>query len=271
MKMINRKGEVFGLLTVLSRHGTNSSKHTTWRCLCECGNTTICTANNLRAGHSKSCGCLIKGKPAKNRLNITGEIYGELTVIESISKHGKTKLRCQCSCGTTTLVSIGHLRNGHTTSCGCKRGEKHGMSNTSLYTCYRTQMERCHNPNNRNHKNYGGRGITMHKPWRDSFIEYEKYVTRELGEKPKDYTMDRIDNNGNYEPGNIQWATMKQQCNNKRNTTMIEFNGITKPISEWAEQFNINYSTLRSRLRSNWNIEQALTRKVCKPSRLVML
>lgn len=119
----NIVGNRYGLLTVVKRHGKNTSNHVTWTCLCECGNTSIHTGNNLRSGHAKSCGCL-KSKPSSNSIDLVGDTFGRLTVI---SKHevqgGVCFWDCVCSCGTITKVCTGHLRSGHTKSCGCLSSE----------------------------------------------------------------------------------------------------------------------------------------------------
>lgn len=115
-KIVNRVGERYGLLTVVKRIGVNSSKHVTWECICECGKITICTGNNLKSGHSKSCGHL---KERHSFEDLSGRKFGRLKVVKCIPKNGIAYWNCYCKCGIIVIVSSGHLKSGHTKSCGC--------------------------------------------------------------------------------------------------------------------------------------------------------
>lgn len=156
--------------------------------------------------------------PPKRVKNIIGEKFGRLTVIAfSHSAKGKqTSWTCSCSCGNTTIVRTGSLRSGGTKSCGCGH-YKHGHATTECssveYGCWSAMKQRCYNKKAPVFKNYGGRGITVCKEWLDSFEAFYKHV----GPKPSpELSLDRIDNDGNYEPGNCRWATRSQQQGNKR-------------------------------------------------------
>lgn len=125
-RLINLVGERFGMLTVVKRDGKNSSNHVTWQCVCDCGNITVATGNNLRCGHSKSCGCLKKVNTTTK--DLSGKKFGKLTVLNNGHRTkfmGKNKTsqakewRCLCDCGNETYVITGHLTTGHTQSCGC--------------------------------------------------------------------------------------------------------------------------------------------------------
>lgn len=120
MKIKNRVGERYGLLTVIRRSGVNSSNHTTWECVCECGKTTICTGNNLKSGHSKSCGHL-KNKTCFE--NLLGKRFGRLKPISCETKDTVAYWDCLCKCGKKIIVPSGHLKSGHTKSCGCLKSE----------------------------------------------------------------------------------------------------------------------------------------------------
>lgn len=123
MKIINLVGERFGLLTVEKRQGINSSKHTTWQCICECGNKSIHTSSNLKSGNAKSCGCLRK-KP--QRIDLSNQKFGFLTVKSLNNVENDKKIaywNCICKCGNKKIVSTGHLKSGHTKSCGCLKSE----------------------------------------------------------------------------------------------------------------------------------------------------
>jgi hypothetical protein len=114
---------------------------------------------------------------------------------------------------------------------------------------------RCYNPKDINYLRYGGRGITVCDRWRDSFTNF----LADMGECPKRLTLDRIDNDGNYEAGNCRWATPKQQQRNKRYNLVLTHNGRTQCLKAWAEETGLNYNTLHGRLRNGWSVSEALT------------
>ncbi len=172
---------------------------------------------------------------------------------------------CICDCGTEKVVFAHNLLKGKTQSCGClhreetvRRNTTHGLSHTPEYRVWESILDRIDNPNSTAFRNYGGRGIRISDEWR-------KFVTfyRDMGSMPSPkHTIDRIDVNGHYEPGNCRWATHREQALNKRNTRHITYQGTTLTVIEWAERQNIHYKTLRTRLESGWTIEDALTRPV---------
>jgi len=117
MNLKNLVGKRFSLLTVTERYGVNSSNHVTWRCVCECGKTSVHTGNNLHAGHSKSCGCLKHRRIAED---LSGKRFGRLTAVSLVStRRGVARWACACRCGKRSTVPAGHLKSGHTKSCGC--------------------------------------------------------------------------------------------------------------------------------------------------------
>lgn len=176
-------------------------------------------------------------------INIIGNTYNKLTVIEYI---GQSKWKCLCNCGNYTEVRGFDLKRNHTKSCGClaeKNALKHGKRNSKEYNSWRAMKDRCYNTSNLKYKDYGGRGIEICNRWLESFENF----LEDMGEKPKGYSIDRIDNNGNYTPENCRWRSSKEQSYNKRNTLIIEHNNELRNLSEWSQILNIPYNTLKSR------------------------
>jgi hypothetical protein len=144
----------------------------------------------------------------------TGNTYGRLTALYSTGKtHGELLWRCKCICGSEVDVVGSSLRSGHTTSCGCLHISQitvHGMVRTPEYTAFQGAKYRCTNRQSRGFRDYGARGIAFLYPDFESFL-------RDVGPRPSPkYSLDRVDNEGNYQPGNCQWATRSQQMKNRR-------------------------------------------------------
>lgn len=205
-------------------------------------------------------------KTGVKRKDLTDQKFGRLTVIEfsHSDSYRRAYWLCECECGEKVKVRAESLKSGHTTSCGCYHREykrashKHGMWKTPEYTTWLNMNQRCYNPNNPIYHNYGGRGIKVCDRWRGEH-GFENFF-QDMGFKPSDnFTIERKDNNGDYEPGNCKWATYTEQNRNFRRNHLITFDGKTQSIAAWSEEINLPYNIIAYRIRSNWTIERALT------------
>lgn len=202
--------------------------------------------------------------PKGNPIDLTGQRFGRLTVLEVSPKRARRELMwvCQCDCGNVVTVRGKCLRKGETKSCGCYNKEvsskrnkvlatKHGWYGTRLYRIYRRMKDRCTNPNVPMYHHYGGRGITVCDEWMNDPKAFCEWAMANGYED--NLTIDRIDTNGNYEPSNCRWVTNIQQQRNKRNNVTLTYNGETKCITEWAEMYGIARSKIYQRIRSGWS------------------
>ncbi len=135
----------------------------------------------------------------------------------------------------------------------------HGMSRTPTYVSWQGMIQRCINKKNKDFKKWGAKGILVHKNW----LNFSTFL-KDMGIRPSlKHSLDRIDNNGNYEPKNCRWATKSEQQNNRKNNYLIEFNGNIKTLTEWADFLKIDRRTLRARLRTyGWTIKKSFTHPV---------
>lgn len=160
--------------------------------------------------------------------DIAGQKFGRLTAVKRVGKdkHGHALWECECECGNKTLVPLNALHSGNTRSCGClfievsKKGNHvtHGLSHTKTFRTWAGMKRRCNHPHCKDFPNYGGRGIRVCAEWVNDFQAFYDYVSILPHFNESGYTIDRINVDGNYEPGNIRWASIKEQANNKRNS-----------------------------------------------------
>lgn len=198
-------------------------------------------------------------------LDLSGKNFGRLTVMcrAESSPNGKARWVCKCECGTEKVIFSSALVGGITLSCGCLRNENskrlaaslnrtHGMSRTRIFHVWDSMLQRCGNPNHKSFPDYGGRGISVCERWK----KFENFFS-DMGDPGQGFSIDRIDHNGNYEPGNVRWATSKTQGRNKRSNTFITVNGETQPLAYWCEKYSINKVTAMDRIKRGWSPELA--------------
>lgn len=233
-----------------------------WLCKCDCGKFVISTAVELKSGQVKSCGCIRRSE------KLTNKKIDRLLVTELLEDNGNntnTIYLCKCDCGNTKQYSHSSLMSGRVKSCGCLNKElqqkfkdnlvTHGLSSNPCYRVWVDMIKRCTNENSNNYYNYGGRGITVCNEWLNSFEKFYK----DMGERPgPEYSIDRKDTNGNYEPNNCKWSTDKEQANNRRNNVIIEYLGEKYTMVELCKKLDIDLIYFRNRYYRNFTIDEII-------------
>lgn len=172
---------------------------------------------------------------------------------------------CQCDCGKVEVKPDSYLlRKSAFKQCKtCAKSTastKHGCARTSTYKIWTTMKSRCNNPNNDRFKHYGGRGVAVCEQWDNSF---ETFLA-DMGERPSDkHSIDRIDNNGNYEPFNCQWVYLDEDGNNiqmlhRQRTVYVNWKGKKYPLAKLCRKLGVDYNRTNARLRKGWTIEEAV-------------
>ena len=196
-------------------------------------------------------------------VDLSGEVFGRLTVHKVVgrNRHNQLIWSCTCECGNECNALGFIMRRGEKQSCGCLQREttaninkKHGKTRTKIYAIWRTMTQRCYDPNSHAYNRYGGRGIKICDKWKSFEGFYE-----DMGDKPEGLSLERIDNNGNYEPANVVWATHKTQSNNRRSNVVLEFQGRKQTMQQWADESGLKIQTIWARLHRGWTIERAIS------------
>ena len=197
---------------------------------------------------------------------LDGQRFGRLTVLQRHpvnSNAGKARWMCRCDCGKTTVQVGGSLTSGHILSCGCQRDDRgrerlstHGLSRTSsAYSPWKAMRKRCTNPNDYSYARYGGAGITVCQRWND----FTTFLA-DMGPRPSPrHSIERLDNNGHYEPTNCVWATSLQQGRNTRRNRKYTHLGRTQPLSQWCQELGLKYRRTLMRLRRGWTFSRAVS------------
>ena len=215
----------------------------------------------------------------RSRHELAGMKFNMLTAIKRVNETGRSHWLCQCDCGKTSVVEATNLIKLKVVSCGCSRDEKarreatkHGRAKQSINNIWCGMKQRTRNPNCPAYQHYGARGIEMCDEWHDSFLKFYEY----FGDPPfAGASLERIDNDLGYFPGNVKWATRKDQMNNTRRSRKITLNGVTMTLSQWADKSGINRHTIACRINAGWPLRDAIfskpsplthkNRKDCKP------
>lgn len=259
-------GRRYGKAEVVARAASRKGRGF-WVCRCDCGTTFEVRHDAIVDGHATHCGC---SPPSGPRIDLTGQTFGRLTVLRYAEKRKSGHYWvCRCECGEETTTLGSNLRSGHAKSCGCVQKEKaaaqatvmgranrtHGAIDTPEYVAWRNMRRRCLDEDDASYAHYGERGITVCDRW----LDFENFIA-DMGPKPgKEYTLDRIDVNKGYEPGNCRWTTQKVQQRNRRWHRLLEYKGETKCMGEWAEIADISLPVLWQRINRGWPVEQAMT------------
>ena len=258
-RKIDISGLKFNKLTALEFSHYDKRFYTYWKFKCDCGKEAIRQKCRVTNGKTASCGC------ARIKRYITQIKFNRLTAIMPVEgvRRYEYKWLFRCDCGREKIILKSSVLAGRIVSCGCygkerrmasKGATKHNRTGDKVYYTWVGIKERCTNPNVEMFKNYGGRGIKVCDRWINSF---ENFLS-DMGEPPSaKHSIERIDNNGNYEQSNCKWATNKEQSRNKSNTKYATYRGVTKALLDWCEELNLSYNLMRDRLLKGWTEERA--------------
>ena len=208
-----------------------------------------------------------------SKIDLTGQRFNKLTVIGEAgrAKNGSIIWACRCDCGTITSVRTTSLRNGATKSCGCfqkaqvkKSNLTHGMTQQKvnenriprIYRTWANMKTRCNNPNTKYYNHWGGRGIKVCEEWAESFEAFFSWAM--ANGYQDDLQIDRIDNDGDYEPGNCRWVDSDQNANNKRSSLIIEYQGERHTAAEWARITGISQKAIYTRHKAGKSPKEIL-------------
>ncbi len=246
-------GDRHARLTAVRPAGSTRRGFALWEFLCDCGSPTIKRVDRIVSGATLSCGCKI-GCSLKD---CTGHRFGMLLVqSRSVNIHRRVCWTCLCDCGNTVIVTAKRLYDGSKTSCGCKgEREQHRETNSPEYRAWACMKTRASNPNRDEAHCYYARGITVCQEWNESFSAFLGYVGRRPSPR---HSIDRIDNNKGYMPGNVHWATREEQANNTSQNRWLEIDGKRQTVAQWSKQSGTKYRTINTRLRAGWSEDRAV-------------
>jgi len=258
-------GEKRNRLTLVRKAPPDKTRNTLVECLCDCGETTILSLYNFTSGGIKSCGCLRRD----GREHITlepGARSGRLTFLRELPKSdNKRWIEVRCDCGNVRTIFFYSFNLGHSRSCGCQHGTHH-LSQTPVYQAWASILQRCYNPKHPHFDLWGGRGITVCQEWREGFEAFY----RDMGPKPTPlHSIDRIDNDGNYEKTNCRWTTKDVNSSNQRRASFLEIGGEKLTFKQARLRSGMSKAGLRARIRKGWPMERLLDPPIPRGQKLV--
>jgi hypothetical protein len=256
-------GKRFGKQVVLRELGNNYVE-----ILCDCGTKKRSRKQYLLNGQSRSCGC---GKFADRSAPVSvGDRFDHLVVVQKLGTDGQHRsVLALCDCGRHKVFRESDLRGGESKSCGCFRRTRassltrtHGQTRKHyLYSIWQGMWERTRRSDR--WPSYARQGITVAPEWR-AFEAFRDYVEQNLGERPKGFTLDRIENDKDYAPGNLRWADARTQMRNRSNSVFITVDGVSRCIAGWAEATGISSTVICSRRKNGWSDRDAVLTPVRK-------
>lgn len=233
-----------------------------------CGGYAIKQASNLSRDLTCSKRCHARQRAREH----IGERYGRLVIVDVTDERQQRAIRylCLCDSGETITVCLSELKNGNTRSCGCLQRERasetstrHGLRSDPRYDVRRAMISRCYDPLDPAYQHYGGRGITVCERWRESVEAYVADIEATLGPRPSlRHSLDRLDNNGNYDIDNLRWATQRDQLRNTSRNLLVTIDGIDRLLIDWLRQYGVQPMTYYGRVRRGWSLADAITRPV---------
>ena len=267
MDMIGRK---CGMLTVVEKVGSRKKK-VYWLCVCACGGDTELSTGCLNSGTVKSCGCL-RHRPSIRRLDLTGGVFGRLTVVSESKLTDKKSVRwdCVCSCGRTAVVCTRDLQSGHTKSCGCFKIDtvtKHGLTRHPLRSVWKDMKRRCNNTKCRSYTDYGARGITVCKEWQEDLVAFHDWAVTNGWRRG--LRIDRRNNDGNYEPNNCRFISHQENCQNTRLLSRKNTSGYRGVSKMNNGKFQAYYTYKRKTVSLGANFESAKEAAIARDSAII--
>lgn len=252
-RVIVEKGQQYGMLTLTGEEYVQGKYKRMVMAVCECGITKGYCLDHLRRGITKSCGCILRKYPPVK----LGDVFNRLTVIGEITGSGDdAMILVRCVCGIEEEVNVRRLKSGRKKSCGCIAIE-HGLSKHPLYKAWHGMRDRCAND-----KYYQNR-VTVCKEWDSDFMAFYNWAIDKWKpglELDKDILYSKkfgVKVGVIYSPEFCCFVTPKENGRTKRNSRIIEYNGLKKPLSQWSEELNLNRGAVSRRLDNGWEVERA--------------
>lgn len=269
-ELASLEGMRFGKLLVLRRGPSDRHGGAKWVVQCDCKSSPKeVSTSHLNSGGTTSCGCGRKPPPKAPPKwdGHVGDRFGAWTVVgapilRTPRRGGRRRwcIPCRCECGREESPQASELRAGRSQRCLSCKSKTHGATvggpakRSREYRCWKAMRGRCHSECNASYPDYGGRGIRVCDEWRTRG-GFERFLAH-IGPAPSEtHTVDRINTNGHYEPGNVRWATQKEQSRNRRDTRYLTAFGVTKCLADWADQLGMSWAALSRRLAGGSDLE----------------